>query len=149
MDEITWLRSHVERCLEDHWEDFPLAVDSDGDYPFRSGTAQCFVSIVNGDPHFIRVWAFVARVPRRSLKLLSELNEINQRATTVRVYWYRDTVIAEQVLHVGGLNPATLGQACDAVGAAADALGVLLVAMFGGETPHPALDTEDQEEESR
>jgi hypothetical protein len=48
-----------------------------------------------------------------------------------------------------GLNKETLGQACDAVGAAADAIGVLLVAMFGGETPHPALDTEDQEEESR
>jgi hypothetical protein len=149
MNEITWLRSHVERCLEDHWGDFPLAVDTDGDYPFRSGTAQCFVSMVNGDPHFIRVWAFVARVPRRSLKLLSELNEINQRATTVRVYWYEGTVIADQALHVGGLNTATLGQACDAVGAAADAIGVLLVAMFGGETPHPALDSEDQEEESR
>jgi hypothetical protein len=149
MNEITWLRSHVERCLEDHWGDFPLTVDNDGDYPFRSGTAHCYASIVNGDPHFIRVWAFVARVPRRTLKLLSELNEINARAMTVRVYWNGDSVIAEQTIHAGGLNKETLGQACDAVGAAADAIGVLLVAMFGGETPYPALDTEDQEEESR
>jgi hypothetical protein len=48
-----------------------------------------------------------------------------------------------------GLIKETLGQACDAVGAAADAIGVFLVAIFGGETRHPALDTEDQEEESR
>jgi hypothetical protein len=38
-----------------------------------------------------------------------------------------------------GQNPA----------AAADAIGVLLVAMSGGEAPHPTLDTEDQEEEGR
>jgi Putative bacterial sensory transduction regulator len=149
MNEIAWLRSHVERCLEDHWGDFPLNVDDDGDYPFRCGTAQCYVSIVNGDPHFIRVWAFVARVPRRSLKLLSELNEINQRAMTVRVYWTGNSVVAEQTIHADGLTKETLGQACLAVGTAAGDIGALFAAMFGGETPYPAMDTEDQEEESR
>ena len=148
MNEIAWLRSHVERCLEDHWGVHPLIVDRDGDYPFRWGTAGCYVSIVAGDPHLIRVWAFAARVPRRSLKLLCELNEINQRALTVYVYWNGDSVIAEQTIHADGLTKETLGHACLAVGDAADDIGMLLAAMFGGETPYPALDNEDQEEES-
>jgi len=104
---------------------------------------------VTGDPHLIRVWAFAARVPRRSLKLLSELNEINERALTVKVYWSGDLVVAEQTIHADGLTTETLGHACLAVGVTADDIGMLLAAMFDGETPHPALDTEDQEEQSR
>lgn len=149
MNEIVWLRSHVERCLEDQWETRPLIVDPDGDYPFRCGTARCFVSIVTCDAHFIRVWAFAARVPRRSLKLLSELNEINQRALSAHVYWSGGVIVVEQTIHADGLTPETLGQACIAVGGDADNVGTLLAAMFDGETPYPALATEDQEEESR
>lgn len=147
MNEIVWLRSHVERCLEDNWETHPVAADSDGDYRFRCGTAQCFVSIVTDDAHFIRVWAFAARVPRRSLKLLAELNEINQRALTPHVYWSGATVVVEQTMHADGLTTETLAQACLAVGSVADDIGTLLAVMFDGETPHPALDSEDQEEE--
>lgn len=155
MNEIVWLRSHVERCLEDHWETHPLTVDPDGDYPFRWGTAHCFVSIVEADSLFIRVWAFAARVPRKSLKLLSELNEINERALTAHVYWTGACVVVEQTIHADGLTTETLGQACLAVGGLADDIGTLLASMFDGETPHSALDsedqmdTEDQDEESR
>jgi hypothetical protein len=53
MSEIAWLRSHVERCLEDHWGVHPLIVDVDGDYPFRWGTACCYVSILDDDPALI------------------------------------------------------------------------------------------------
>ena len=148
MNEITWLRSHVERCLEDHWGVHPLIVDDDGDYPFRCGTARCYVSINCADPAFIRVWAFAARVPRRSLKLLSELNDINERARSVNVYWNGDSVIVEQAIHADGVTKETLGQACRAVGGVSADIGMLLAVMFGGETPFPALDTEDQEEES-
>ena len=87
-------------------------------------------------------------MPRRSLKLLSELNDINARARCVNVYWNGDSVIAEQTIHADGLTKKTLGQACLAVGGVSDDIGMLLAAMFGGETPFPALDTEDQEEES-
>jgi hypothetical protein len=146
MNEIVWLRSHVERCLEDHWEMHPVTADADGDYPFRWGTAHCFVSIVTGDPHFIRVWAFAARVPKRSLKLLAELNEINQRALTAHVYWSGTTVVVEQTMHADGLTTETLGQASLAVGGVADDIGTLLAVMFDGETPHPALDSEDAQD---
>jgi len=148
MNEIAWLRSHVERCLEDHWGAYPLVVDEDGDYPFRCGTARCYVSVVDGDPALIRVWALAARVPRRSLKLLCELNDINQRAQGVNVYWYGDSVIAEQAIHADGLTKETLGHACRAVGGVSADIGMLLAAMFGGQTPFPALDTKDQEEDS-
>ena len=148
MNEIVWLRSHVERCLEDHWGVHPLVVDDDGDYSFRCGTALCYVSIISGDPHLIRVWAFAARVPKRSLKLMSELNEINQRARSLNVYWTGGSVIVEQTIHADGLTKETLGHACLTVGGASDDIGMLLAAMFGGETPYPAMDTEGQEEES-
>jgi hypothetical protein len=148
MNEIVWLGSHVERCLEEYWGIDTPTVDSDGDYPFQWGTAHCFVSIVTGDAQlFIRVWAFAARVPKRSKKLLTELNEINQRALTAHVYWNGATVIVEQTMHADGLTTETLRQACLAVGGVADDIGTLLAVMFDGETPHPALDSEDQEEE--
>jgi hypothetical protein len=83
-------------------------------------------------------------VPRRSLKLLSELNETSQRALTVNVYWDDGLVIVKQSIHAAGLTKETLGHACLTVGGAADDIGVLLAAMFGGETPYPALETEDQ-----
>lgn len=149
MNEIVWLRSHVERCLEDHWRTHPLIVDADGDYPFRWGTARGFVLILTVDPPLVRVWAFAARVPRRSLKLLSELNQINERALTVSVHWNGDSVIVEQTISAAGLTTENLGQACLAVAVAADDIGTLLAAMFDGETPYPAMDTEDQDEESR
>jgi Putative bacterial sensory transduction regulator len=148
MNEIAWLHSHVERCLEDHWGVHPLVVDEDGDYPFRWGTARCYVSIATGEPHLIRVWAFAASVPKKSLKLLSEINEINECARTVHVYWSGELVLAEQTLYADGLTSETLGLACLAVGVAADEIGVLLAAMFDGETPYPAVDTGDQEEET-
>jgi Putative bacterial sensory transduction regulator len=148
MNEIAWLRSHVERCLEDHWGVYPLVMDDDGDYPFRCGTARCYVSIVCGDPDLIRVWAFAARVPKRSLKVLVELNELNARARSLNVFWAGGSVIVEQTIHADGLTEETLGYACRTVGGASDDIGMLLAAMFGGETPYPAMDTEDQEEES-
>jgi hypothetical protein len=50
-------RSHVERCLQDIWDVCRVQHDHDGDYPFNSGTAACFVSVVKGDPIMVRVWA--------------------------------------------------------------------------------------------
>jgi hypothetical protein len=149
MSENAWLRSHVERCLEDYWGVHPLIVDSDGDYPFRSGTAHGFVSVLTTSPPLVRVWAIAARVPKRSLKLLCELNDINQHALTAHVYWNGESVIAEQTIYADNLTTETLGRACLGVGVEAEGIGTLLAAMFDGETPFPALDTEDQEEESR
>jgi len=147
MNEISWLRSHVERGLEDHWGLHPLTVDGDGDYPFRCGTAMGFVSILDGDPPVIRVWALAAHLPKRSLKLLSELNDINQHARTAHVYWNGHAVVVEQAILADAITTETLGQACLAVGAVADDIGILLAAMFGGTTPFPAMETEDEDEE--
>ena len=39
MTELLWVRSHVERLLQDEWDACRVAADDDGDYPFRRGTA--------------------------------------------------------------------------------------------------------------
>lgn len=138
MNETKWLRSHVERCLQDSWELYPVPVDGDGDYPFRWGTAACYVSLSDEDADYLRIWACAAEVPKRSLKLLSELNDINERARTCRVYWCGGWVIAEQSVPTDALTGDVVGNACMAVGSLADDIGVLLAAMFAGETPFPA-----------
>ena len=44
------VRSHVERCLQDIWQVCRVAVDDDGDYPFRAGVAACWVRVDSRTP---------------------------------------------------------------------------------------------------
>ena len=119
-------------------------MDSEGDYPFRWGTAQCYVSL-DDTAEYVRVWAFAAQIPKGSLKLLLEINVINERARTARVYWSGGWLVTEQSVPVDAVSVEVLGQACTAVGVLADDIGVLLAAMFGGETPFAAVEVEEQE----
>ena len=148
MNDITWLRSHVERCLQDAWGQYPLESDGDGDYLYRWGTAACYVSIVDSDPRLVRVWAVAAIVPKRSLKLLNELNDINERARTAHVYWSGKSVVVEQAVHAGGVTTETLQHACMSVAGIANDIGTLMAALFGGHTPYPALDPRLEDEEA-
>lgn len=135
MNEMTWFRSHVERCLQDAWELPGVATDGDGDYPFRHGSAACFVSTAQGvTPTFVRVWALAVVGVKRSAKLLIELNEINERALTARVYWAEGSVTVEQTMLAPAVDTESLGQACAAVGTLADNLGLLVASSFGGRT---------------
>ena len=54
------LRSHTERALQDIWDKHELVTDGDGDYPFRSETSMCWVSIVEGMQPAVRVFALAA-----------------------------------------------------------------------------------------
>ena len=54
------LRSHVERCLQDIWDTPDLVIDDDGDYPYRRGTAMCWVSPFDGPVPGVRVFAHAA-----------------------------------------------------------------------------------------
>ena len=82
-----WLRSHVERCLEDIWERFPLETDGDGDWPFRFGTAGCWVHVEPDGVGTVRVVAIAARELKRSAKLLAEVNDVNARTLTAHAYF--------------------------------------------------------------
>jgi hypothetical protein len=139
-----WLRSHLERLLEDEWDVCRLSADSDGDYPFRAGTAACWVQLTDHDPPMVRVLAHAAVDVPRSAKLLAELNDIQNRALTATVRWCEGSVLVSQTLSPHGLNRKTLRQALQAVGGVADSIGLLLAGMFGGATPFPAESSVDE-----
>ena len=145
MNEIDWFRSHVERCLQDGWEAPRVVQDGDGDYPFRFGTAACFVSITVGEvPTFVRVWAMAALEVKKSAKLLAELNEINARTLTARIHWADGSVVVEQMLIAEAVSTESLDQACHAVGTLADHCGSLIAAGFAGRTPYDAVEELDE-----
>ena len=79
------LRSHVERCLQDIWDVPDLVIDDDGDYPYRRGTAMCWVSPFDGPVPGVRVFAHAAYGLKPSAKLLREVNDLNVRSTWARV----------------------------------------------------------------
>lgn len=138
-----WLRSHVERLLQEEWHACRVAADADGDYRFRSGTAACWVQVLDYDRLMVRVFAHAAVGIPRSAKLLAELNDIQNRSMTATVRWYDGAVLVSQTLSPDGLNRKTLRQAMRAVGGVADDIGLLLAGMFNGSTPHPAQSSVD------
>jgi hypothetical protein len=141
-----WVRSHIERLLEDEWEVCRVNADGDGNYPFRRGTASCWVSIMcDESPPMVRVVAWAATGVRATAALLRELNEIQFRATSAAVCWHEGNVLVFQSLSPVGLTRPVLAQAIDAVGTVADDIGLLLAGMFGGATPFPADVPSDEE----
>ena len=140
-----WFRSYVEQILEEAWEQCRVAADDDGDYPYRVGTAACFVRVDQGPPLHVRVWGYAATDVRRTAKLLIELNDFNAAARSVRAYWANGAVIVEDAVLAGGVNAETLTRVCREVGRAADDIGALAAAMFDGQTPFPAGDVVEGE----
>jgi hypothetical protein len=130
-----WLRSHVERCLQDIWDLCRVVADDDGDYPFRFGTAAGFVRINKGSPTMVRVWAIAAMSVPRSAKLLGELNDINVRNRSAWTTWSDGLIVVEQALVAKGLKRSALKQALNTVGGTADDIGPMIATVFGGETP--------------
>lgn len=136
MDETVWFRSHVERCLQQLWNQPMVEPDEDGDYGFRWGPAAGWVSLDRRAP-LLRVWAYAASGLRRSAKLLNELNDINLRSETVHVVLSGRSVVVRQTLSAYGVDFETLAQAYGAVGSVAEAIGPMLATVFGGSTPFP------------
>ncbi len=145
---MTWLRSHVERCLQDLWDRRDIGADGDGDYPFRWGSAACFVRVEPGDPPLVRVWAQAAVGVKRSAKLLAELNDVNQRTRTAHAFYADHLVVVEQPVHAGAVDRVTLQQACESVGTVADDIGTMIAAVHGGHTPFPHEDATLDEQAS-
>lgn len=149
MNQTTWIRSHVERCLQDIWDLPRVEPDADGDYPFRWGTAACFVRVEDDDPVLVRVWAYAVVGARPTAKLLQELNDVNRRSRTAHAYFGDGFVVVEQALHAAGVDRDTLSQACLAAGTVADDIGAMIAAVHGGTTPFPAGDEPALDEEAR
>jgi hypothetical protein len=137
MSELAWIRSHVEQLLEQEWGLCRLTVDSDGDYFYRTGTAACWVSIIDTEPVMVRVFAHAATGLKPSLKLFTELNEIERRALSASAVLEHGAVVVAQTISPIGLTQPVLAQALQAVGGVADDIGLLLAGVYGGDTPFP------------
>lgn len=146
MGDTRMLRSHVERCLQDIWDQHHLVMDDDGDYPYRWGTAACWVRIESGGTDMVRVFAHAASDVKRSLRLLAELNELNASARSAQVYWVNGSVLVSHGLHAAAVDREPLGHACTSVGVVADDIGGMVAAVFGGSTPFPLVEEPAGEE---
>lgn len=137
---VEMVRSHVERCLQDMWDKCRVEVDADGDYPFRYGTAACFVRVEESAGLVtVRVFAQAAHGVPRSMKVLTEINDVNRRTRTAHAYWDAGMVLVEQSVGASGVDRQTLDQACRSVGQVADDIGGMIAAVYGGQTPFGAL----------
>ena len=139
------LRSHVERCLQEIWDRCELAIDPDQDYPYRYGTAMCWVSLVEGLVPGVRVFAHAARGLRSTAKLLTEINEVNMRSRWATVAYHDGLVLVSAELHWAGVDRLALEQVTRSVGEVADDIGSLLATVYGGATPFPP-ELEDQDQ---
>lgn len=131
----TMLRSHVEVALKEIWLQADLAVDDDGDWPFRADTSACWVRVSPGVEPFVQVLAHAAYGVPRSAKLLTELNDINRRAQWTKVFWADGYVISEANLHWRDVDREGLERLMGATCAMCDDIGPMIVAVFGGSTP--------------
>jgi hypothetical protein len=139
MSALMWIRSHVERLLQDEWDACRVEADGEGDYHFRNGTAAGWVSVLASEPPMVRVFAHAAHSVKPSAKLFREINDINNRTLSAQVVWLRSgVVVVAQTVSAVDLTRPVLGQAIDAVGCVANDIGPLIAGMFGGETPYPA-----------
>src|SRR3954452_13874031 len=96
MGELAWVRSHVERCMQEMWSDACLETDDDGDYRFRSETGLGGIRVSAGDPIVVSVCIMAAAGLRSSLGLLKEVNDLNTRLRTAMVSLSHGHVIVEQ-----------------------------------------------------
>ena len=143
MDEM--FRSHVERCLQDVWECGELVADDDGDYPYRDGTAACWVSVHTGPKPGVRVFAYAAVGLKRTARLLTEVNELNSRSRWARIFWDSGTVHVAAEIPWTAVDRPTLLHYTETVGSVADDIGDMLAVVHGGSTPFPAEDQPETE----
>ena len=144
MSEFQWIRSHVERLLQDEWEVCTVVADGDGDYGFRFGRAACWVSVLASEPVMVRVFAHAAVGVKPTLAVLRELNDIQCRALSSSISIEDGIVHVVQTLSPIGLTQPVLAQAMKSVGGVANDIGVLMAGVFGGATPYPVEQDEDE-----
>src|SRR3954470_16916128 len=110
------IRAQIERCLQELWEVSHVSADDDGDYPFRAGTAACWVRLDSHNPLLIRVIGHAVEEVERSNDLFGELNDVNARARTTSVAWDDGVIRVMAVLHPDGLTSGSLRHAMSVVG---------------------------------
>jgi hypothetical protein len=130
-----WLRSHVERCLEDVW-DGPAKPDSDGDYPFAGRTSTCWVRLeTKAKPWVVSVFAYAAVGVTPKVRLLKELDAVAAAARAVSVFEVGGLVIVRQALLAESVDRPSLRFATSGVQHVADDIGEMVATVYGGQAP--------------
>jgi len=137
MGKKVWFRAFVERLLMAEFDTQELVVDVDGDVPFHSGSAACWVSIETRSVMAVRVWGIAAEGIRPTAAALREVNDLNQRAGLAKVALVGGRVVVELRLPADQVSGRSVSRACGHVVGLADEVGVLFAAVFGGSTPYP------------
>ena len=135
--QIEWVRAYVEKLLRVGLTGPPVP-DADGDYPFRWGTAACWVRICEEPFLRVEVFAHAALGVKGSVALLRELNDLTAGLLRGRVYVRDGVVVMEDNIPASAVTPEELAESCACVGTLGHELGVMLAAMFDGQTPFPA-----------
>lgn len=145
MSELMWIKSHVELLLQREWDVCAAGADSDGDWPFRHGTAACWVSVLGEPIPLVHVFGHAVCGVKSSAKLLRELNDVQRRAVSARVALEDSCVVVSQAVNPIGLTQPVLAQALKQVGLIADDIGHMLAVMFDGHTPFEAQVTDSED----
>jgi hypothetical protein len=135
--QFDWFSAYVDSLLRELWDGHAYR-DDDGDWPFRRGTAACWVAVRPYPRWRVEVFAHAASGVKQSARLLRELNETNSHLVEGRTYWRGGLVVVETSVEADQVNATSLSLACMAVASTADDLGVLVAAMYDGRTPYPA-----------
>lgn len=148
MNPNMFVRSHVERCLQEVFETCHVLQDADGDYPFGCGTSACFVRVAH-DGHDVHVVAIAADKLRSSCKLLTEINDINLSLRAARVQLAARQLQVVQALPAIACTPDTLRLALvDGVTSVAGDIGPMIAAVFGGVVPfEPTVEAAGSQDE--
>jgi hypothetical protein len=134
----TWLRPLVVRYLQDMWEVSELVPDSVGEYRYRVGGAECWVSVHDFmQPATVEVFATAATDVALSDALLPAINELNAGDEIATVYWSGETVMVKHSILGATVHPDQLRHVCAAVGGTADRVGALMASAYRGSTPFP------------
>lgn len=137
-----FVRSHVERGLQEIFGTCDLTQDDDGDYPFRSDTSACFVRVApdGGD---VSVLAVAAYGLKPTAKVLREVNDMNTRLRTARVQINGGELQVISAMPAIACTQETLHMSIDTVTSVAHDIGVLSAAVFDGDVPFPAHEDEE------
>ena len=133
-----WFRAWVERILQDLWGHEHVSTDADGDYPFRSDTAACYVSVEDDPSLAVCVWGVAAHGLKPTLRVLREVNELNSQMRLGKVYLVGGQVRVECRLPADVVTASLLDRACAAVGSVAGDIGAMFAVVHGGATPFAA-----------
>jgi len=123
--------SHLQRMLREGMDLHEVQQDSDGDYPFRHGTAAFYLS-VGRDGHMMKIWSNVVIGLKGTAPVLRAINATNERLMHCRMFLSDTTLQIEAFLPIEPLAPGYLTAVCHELGETADSVGQLMAAVHGG-----------------